>query len=167
MTFLKKKFLLKFCAQPQAILLQSNLLLYDLLWLGIHVLYWSFGFVLSYALFAASSFRLSECSIFTSLYYRIPLQFFHFVSCDGFFVLFPPLVVSHLIFIWEGLCIYPFPYLPLLPSSYFLSLYLLLHVKNCIFIWRSRVRRGSTVVLDGFHWMYQLVLWYVGNCRSG
>lgn len=54
--------------------------------------------------------------------------------CDGFFLLFPFLVVSHLIFIRKGLslCIFPFPCLLLFPSSYFLSLYLLLRVKDCI-----------------------------------
>lgn len=57
---------------------------------------------------------------------------FSILPRDGFFVLFPPLVVSHSIFIREGLYIFPPPCLPLLPFSYFLSLYLLLHVKDCI-----------------------------------
>lgn len=85
----------------------------------------SCGFILHYAVFAASSFRLSECSVFTFLYFRMSLQFFHFVSCDEFFVLFPSLVVSHSIFMCESPWIFLYPCLLLLPSSYFLSLYLL------------------------------------------
>lgn len=97
----------------------------------IYVMYCSCGFILPYVLFAASPFRLSKYSVFTCIS-RCPSSFSHFVSCDGFFVPFPPLVVSHLIFIWEGLCMFPFPCLPLLPFSYFFGLSLLLHVKDCI-----------------------------------
>lgn len=104
--------------------------------------YSSGGFILAYALCAAPPFGLSECSIFTFLYFRVSLQLFHFVSCDEFFVLFPSLGVSYSVFIWEALCVFPFP------LTYTLLFLIAQPLSSCKrqYIQYPDLRRGSAVV---------------------
>lgn len=84
----------------------------------------------------------SECSIFTFLYFRVSLQLFHFVSCDEFFVLFPSLGVSYSVFIWEALCVFPFP------LTYTLLFLIAQPLSSCKrqYIQYPDLRRGSAVV---------------------
>lgn len=158
---------MKFCVQHQAMFF---CLLYGFLWLGIHVLYlW---------------IHTSLCSFCCFLLQAVQVLYFHLLilqdvstvtlHCFMWWVLFAFSCCGSLpydLYIWEGWCVFPFPCLPVLPSSYFLSLYLLAHVKDSkskMYLEEQKISGGEVLLFwMFFHWLYQLDLWYLKNCRSG